>query len=101
MTRIEKQPSNAPIGTLANALKPFTLSKSDKALSLRLARPERSVGNVVGNTGRTKGEQYSLLIGSGSTRQRPHQPAASFAAKNSSWNRQFDSPPLRGESVRT
>jgi hypothetical protein len=48
MTRIEKQPSNAPVGTLANALKHFTLNKSDKALSLRLARPESSTGNAVG-----------------------------------------------------
>ena len=58
MTRIEKQPSNAPVGTLANALKHFTLNKSDKALSL-LSAP----GELNGKCGwKTPGEPKASNI---------------------------------------
>jgi hypothetical protein len=57
--------------------------------------PENSAGNAAGTVGRTEGEQYSPLTRSSSTGQRPRRLSALFTAINSSWNRQFEYPPLQ------
>jgi hypothetical protein len=49
----------------------------------------------VGGDGRTKSEQFSPLTRSRLTGPRPSRLSASFAAINSSWNRQFEYPPLQ------